>query len=279
MSATHQPVVVAIDRAHRSALTFAAAEALRSGSHLRVVHVVTVPVMNAGMVLGLEELRTLRAAGSTVLVEAREVLEQQTDLPDVEYALLEGSVLARLEEESRVAACLVVGADDLSWFDRLARVDVARQLATHASCPVVVVPAHPVQDGPEGRVVLALDGATAARGPLAYAFARARERDGTLEVLHAGPPDASVGEAEAHRANIGEVLAGWIVEYPDVRLVVTSVRDEPEAACARATEIAELVVLGQSHHPVPWLSRPIAKRVLRAAHCPVAVVPLEPVVV
>lgn len=128
-----------------------------------------------------------------------------------------------------------------------------------------------------GGVVIALDGDSPATGPLQFAFEQADARGDELHVLHAIPPGTRKSDAEAIRANIGAVLAGWSDTYPRVRVLLSFPADEADDACGRATERSKLVVLGRPHrHSLPLpLARPLAAEVLRHAHGPVAVVPAD----
>ena len=87
-----------------------------------------------------------------------------------------------------------------------------------------------------GGVVIALDGDTPATGPLRFAFEQADARGDELHVLHAIPPGTTKPDAEAIRANIGAVLAGWSDSYPEVRVLLSFPVDEADDACARATD-------------------------------------------
>jgi nucleotide-binding universal stress UspA family protein len=82
---------------------------------------------------------------------------------------------------------------------------------------------------------------------------------------------------ELIRANLAAVLAGWSTAFPGVRVMLNFPMDAPEEACVRATEHAELIVVGRPHgRTLPFsLARPLASRVIRRAHCPVAVVPSD----
>jgi len=125
--------------------------------------------------------------------------------------------------------------------------------------------------------VIALDGDTPASGPLRFAFEQAGPRGNVLHVLHAIPEGTAPPDVEGVRANLGEILAGWSDTFPEVHVQLSFPIDEAEEALARATEYAELVVVGRPHrHGLPIaLARPLAAEVLRHAHCPVAVIPAD----
>jgi nucleotide-binding universal stress UspA family protein len=279
MIPTTMPVVVAIADKQPSALRFAAHEACSRRAPLRVVHSTNVPLrvaeLFAGEVATLPE--ELHAAGQALIDAAREVLEAFDVDVVVDYVLTPHTPIDALMEEAGGAALLVVGADDVRWFERLMRTKVAGYLAQHAPCPVVVVPEQEFPTGPDGEVIVALDGATAAIGAVRLAFEEATARDCLLHVLHATPVGTLRTDEEAARARVAEELAGWRETYPDVPVLEGFTNDDPEAALVRATRSADLVVLGRPDETgLPLaLVRPLAMRVLRAAQCPVAVVPAD----
>jgi nucleotide-binding universal stress UspA family protein len=224
-----------------------------------------------------EFVNDLREAGQKVLDDARHFIEQEVTPVRAEYVLTTAPPIGALEAEAREASVVVVGADDMRWPDRLFGGAVASHVALHAACPVIVVPERTYPTPLSGGVVIALDGDTSAPGPLQFAFEQARANGGVLHVLHAIQPGTGPADSEAVRANIGEVLAGWSDEYPNVRVLQSFPIDEVEDACRRATEYSELVVVGRPHHRALSFAsaRPLAAEVLKHAHCPVAVVPAD----
>ena len=278
MSNPTRPVVVAVADKQPSALRFAVNEALSCGASLRVVYAYGVPP-RASQAIPVEAsiIDELRRLGQSVLDEARQWVDELRTAPGVEYVLSGHTPLDSLMLEATKARCLVVGADDVPWYDRLLRTKVAGYLAMHAPCPVIVVPELEFPTGPEGEVVLTLDGVTPASGPLHFAFDEANARDCLLHVLHATPPGTLSSDAEASRASVSELIAGWRESYPDVAVLEANVVGDTIAVIDRATQSAELVVIGRPHsHLIPLaLVRPVASEVLRKAQCPVAVVPVD----
>ncbi|MBD8606395.1 universal stress protein [Aeromicrobium fastidiosum] len=278
MSTRPRPVVVAIADKQPSAVAFAADEARSTGAGLRVVHAVGTGAQSAEFYLGAERAMLDRevAAGREVLADARRVLDQTHPGLDTEFVLTEQAPIDALDREARGARLVVVGADDVPWYERILRTRVAGRLAMRAPCPVVVVPELEFPTGPDGEVVVALDGETSAAGPLRLAFEEAGARDCLLHVLHATPPGTLASDAEAARADVSAAVATWRTRRPDVMVLEGAVHDNPAAAVARATRAAELVVVGRPHHTLRLgVSRPLASRVLAVAQCPVAVVPAD----
>jgi len=271
-------VVVGIGDKQPTALRFALLEARRTGASLRVVHSVGFPTETLEFVSGMGVVvETLQNAGQNVLDDAKDFIDQEVTTVSVDYVLTDLAPIAALEAEAQTARALVLGTDEISWPDRLLGGSISEYLGGHAACPVIVVPERAYPTHLSGGVCVAIDGDTSAAGPLRFAFEQADARDNSLHVLHATPPGTQSEDVEAIRANVAEVLAGWSDAYPDVRVLLNFPMDDPEEACVRATEHAELVVVGRPHgRTVPFsLARPLASRVIRQAHCPVAIVPSD----
>lgn len=271
-----KPVVVGIAGAKEpTVLTYAVEEARSTGSVLRVVHSVAASPQVADYYVGTEMLEDLRAEGQAVLDEARDLVER--DSPDVvaEYVLDTKPPATALTVLGADARVVVVGSDDVPWFDRLVRGRIAGHVALHADCPVVVVPTRSVTASHDGSVVLTLDGETSAEGPIRYAFEQAVQRETPVVVLHAALPGTLVEDNQSAVANISEVLAGWSAEYPGTKVVTTFIEGDPLEAVLHATETAGLVVVGRPHSNLALVgvARPLATLVMRHAHSPLAVVP------
>ncbi|VXC12012.1 universal stress protein [Aeromicrobium sp. 9AM] len=266
-------VVVGVGDKQPTALRFALREAHRRGSGVRVLHSAGLPA--DAFYVSPEFETEIREVGQQVLDDARHFVEQEVTPVPVTYELTTTAPIEALEAASADANVLVIGADHVSWPDRLLGGAIASHIALHASCPVVVVAERAYPTPLTGGVVIALDGDTPAKGALQFAFEQAGAFGNVLHVLHAIPPATTREDSEAVRANVGEILAGWSEQYPDVRVLLSFPIDEADDACIRATERSELVVVGRPHrHGLPFaLARPLAAEVLKRAHCPVAVIP------
>lgn len=276
MSITSAPVVVGIADKQPSALRFAVREARSFGAPLRVVYAYGMP-FRATQFEAVEPrvIGQLHTVGQAVLDDARNFLDDLTWGVSVEYVLSSLEPLDALAVEAAKARVLILGADDVPWYDRLLHSKVAGYLARYAPCPVIVVPELEFPTGLEGEVVLTLDGETEAVGPVRMAFEQANARDCLLHVVHCTPPGTLASDAEEARANVAEVMAGWSETYPDVAVLEADAIGDTVAAIDRATRNAELVIVGRPHvRAVPFaMCRPVATEVLRGARCPVAVVP------
>jgi nucleotide-binding universal stress UspA family protein len=270
-------VVVGIVDKQPSVLRFAAREARFAQARLKVIHAAGLAEATSDFYLGVDIAESLREAGQHVLDDARKFVNDELDMTDAEFILTDDGPLQAFEREAAGARMLVVGADDVPWYDRLIRTKVAGHLAMHARCPVVIVPEVAYPKSMEGDVVVTIDGDTSADGPLRFAFEQASARDGVLHVLHAVPPATQLSDVADLRANMSEVLAGWREAFPDVAVMDAFAVGDPKDVVARATSGAELVVVGRPHgRAMPFaISRPLAMDVLRTANCPVAVVPAD----
>lgn len=278
MTHTTPPVVIGVIDKQPTALRFAIREARRLNTGLRVIHAYGELPEYRGMLDTVPgSLEGLRRQGQDVLDGAQHFIDQEPSQPSsVEYALSRLMAIPQLEEESRHAALLVLGIDDVSLFDRLIGGAVTARVTKAAACPVAVVPETTYPRSNRGGVVVALDGATAASGPLTFAFQEAQAGSRHLDVLHSVPASGSASDAEAARANIAEIVAGWRARYPDVRVTTTFTAAEPDEAYRSASRRAEIVVVGRRRSRTPFAAaRSAAAALVREAHGPVAVVPAD----
>lgn len=274
MNSTIRPVVVGVVDKQPTALGVAIRQASAGTRPLWVVHCVGTPSQAAGFYADVDVLEDLSRTGQGVLDEAKRIIDREAPGLVVEYILSTGEPLHAIENLAANARLVVLGVDDVPWYDRLLRSKVAGQLALHGPCPVIVVPEHDFADDFGGDIVVTLDGKTTADGPMIFALEQARAHHASLHALHAIPPGTAPDDADRERAKLSEILNGWRVKYPDVRILETFGRENPSSAAVRATETASLVVVGRPHkHTMPFaLSHPFATEVLKRAHCPVAVV-------
>ncbi|WP_332642233.1 universal stress protein [Aeromicrobium sp.] len=277
MKSVKPVVVVGIVDKQQSVLRFAARQARLVGAHLQIVNAAGPAVETAAVYPELGILKSLRDVGQHVLDDARKFLNDELDISDAEFTLADGIPTEVLKRVADGARMLVLGADDVPWYDRLIRTKVSGHVAMHARCPVVIVPEVAYPKSMEGDVVVTIDGDTSADGPLRFAFEQADARNGVLHVLHAVPPGTLPSDVADLRANMSEVLAGWRDAFPDVAVMDVFAVGDPKDVVARATSGAELVVVGRPHgRTMPFaISRPLASDVLRKANCPVAVVPAD----
>ncbi|MFI7679071.1 universal stress protein [Actinophytocola sp. NPDC049390] len=284
------PVVVGVDGSESAldAVRWAADEARRRETLLRIVHAYQIPT---GYPQGFVDVKMLHdvllAQGKEWLVRAQEVAEEAAPGLTVETVGVQAPTVPALEREARDAAVLVLGSRGLGGFTGLLIGSTAVTLVTRAACPIVVV-REPGRDGP---VVVGVDGTPASEAAIAFAFAEASARDAELVAVHvwsdlllevafAGEPamlDVTRLAEEAHGV-LGERLAGWQEQYPDVVVTREVVRDRATRALLRRAEGARLVVVGSRGRGGfrGLMLGSTSQHLLYHAACPVAVVPARP---
>jgi len=144
-------IVVGVDGSGGAAraLEFAATEAELRRTQLRVVCAWRVPVpAYAGSMIA----PAIQTEGFATAM--RDAAESQVDDAvrehaglDLELALREGSPTSVLLDEATRAELLVVGSRGRGGFAGLLLGSVSQQVAVHAACPVVVVPASAADRG------------------------------------------------------------------------------------------------------------------------------------
>lgn len=268
-----RPVVVGVRDQQPGLLDFACGMAATLGCTLRVVHAYVAPFPHAyaAVVTEQDPDSALLPASRQVISDARSHLAAASDDVDVEYELAYGYPPAVLGAQSYGAKALVIGTDDVGWFDRVAGAAVTNFLSVHAACPVVVVP--PGVTGFEVKeVIVALDGESAATGPLQFAFELADKANTDVRALHV--VRAGDGEIESVRALLAEVLAGWTEIYPTVTVSSEVLVGRPSREILSASDLGSLIVVGQPHGDTlgGWRS-PVARSMVRAGERAVAAVP------
>lgn len=278
-------VVVGVDGSPASAqaLSYACAESRRTGGHVRVVHV--LPEYEAIGSPFIVPDAELRQAGLAVVDSTLRQAGVSAD--DVEIVLRRGPRVPTLNAIARHAAVLVVGADRHSVAVRLLTGNVTTAVAATCAAPVVVVP-ETWKAGADvsGPVLVGVKNATHARELIGEGFAVAADRGTRLGLLHAWHLPSGYDDVIADRVNAAEwegraraeietLVADWRGAFPSVPVDVEVRHDQPAHALAEATnESSELVLVRRAHGiPAALHLGSTARAVLRAAHCPVRIVP------
>jgi nucleotide-binding universal stress UspA family protein len=145
--------------------------------------------------------------------------------------------------------------------------------------------------GPTSRIVVGIDGSDASKGALVWAIGQAKLTGATLEAVIAfklptgayGEPAILPGdldfEGEARRT-LGDVIAEALDNAgPEgCEVLTTVVEDNPTVALLRASESADLLVVGASGHGsvVGALIGSVSEYCVHHATCPVVVVRHSP---
>jgi nucleotide-binding universal stress UspA family protein len=289
---THQitegSVVVGVDGSASGelALRWAVNEARSTRGPLHVVHALeNEPVLIDKQQLGTKEAP---ASGDPVLTAAMDVV--RTMAPEVQAIphSVTGFAPTTLIAASKIAAVVVVGSHGRSAIPTALLGSVSQEVASHASCPVVVVRENGTQNGGgPGHVVVGVDGSEASKPALGYAFAYAASTGSSLTAVHTWwwePLEGvSLGEpwigdwtqiASQETALLSELLAVWSEKYPDVPVRSHVVRGDPVVELLDQSHGARLLVVGSRGRGgfIGMLLGSVSRRVLKRATVPVAVV-------
>lgn len=267
-------VLVATDGtlAASNAVTWAATEARRRRTGLRIVYAYDSDWLESRCDLAAEYLDVARSLAEAVVADARERARAAVpDLP-VETGTLPGNTIPRLLAAAADAELLVLGSRGRGGFTGMLLGSVSQRMAMHAPCPVAVVRdgvGGEDADGYDGAVVAGVDDSPAAEPVLATAFAAAAERDTTLIVVRshlADDPDAA--------DRLETRLAPFRERFQQVRVETVLTNDQAAAALADAGRHAALTVVGSHGHGTlaAALLGSTVLRLLHEADCPVLVV-------
>ncbi|WP_326784036.1 universal stress protein [Streptomyces sp. NBC_00151] len=297
-----RPVAAGIDGSPESlaAAHWAAREALRRGTALRLVHAwrwqpLPVPSVPDGVSRRswAENLLTgvsdgLRAAHPGLRVLDRSVAEAPVP-----------ALLAAADE----AALLVLGSRGLSGVTGYLLGSISQRVVSRSPVPVVLVRAgvgtcdehFAAPDGispdeipqvPYRDVLLGLDTDRPCEELIAFAFDAARLRGAALHVLHAFSAPRSSATDPLVRVSGPELLAEhenavvatlrpWCEKFPEVPVAESVVNGRAAGELVRASAGAALIVVGRRERETRFGTYlgPVAHAVLHHAGCSVAVVP------
>ncbi len=170
---------------------------------------------------------------------------------------------------------IVVGSRGMGAIGGAVLGSVSTGLLHHAQCPVAVVHANEAFAADStSPVLLGIDGSPASEAATALAFDEAARRGVDLVALHAwsdvGVLPALGMDWKEHedegREVLGERLAGWHEQYPDVHAERRIVCDQPAHWLIEESQRAPA---GRGRKPWPWRLQGHASR-LRQLGCPPA---------
>ena len=278
-------VVVALDgqNADGAAVDWAVDEAVRRG---RPLHLVATGEQSSPE-SPLAPMVPFDAVDPTeALAQAAARVSRLVPDLDVRTTGIEGRLVPLLLGASETADTVVVTGRGTGRVRSVLLGSTAIQVASHASCPVVVVPPD-ASPRPRGHVVVGVDGSPLSAEAVGYAYLQAAERGTGLTVVHAwqvDPIEESIRYAASdafwsERSDpeivvTAESLAGWAEKYPDVVVRRRVVRSAAVEAIVAESDGAGLVVVGSRG----WgdvrgaLLGSVSQGCLRRVHGPVAVV-------
>lgn len=231
-------------------------------------------------------MAAVRGEAERVLVEAVRVARQAApeEALTITVAALDDLALPALIALSSRARMLVVGSRGRGAIRRAVLGSVSTGLSRRAHCPVAVVrvPVGTDRDDSIGPIVVGVDGTENSLAATRMAFQEASQRKAPLIAVHAWGDtsgyDLPVHGWEAiHQTEdvlLGEGLAGFAEEFPDVVVERHVVCDTPVRALLDFAAGAQLLVVG-SHGRGGFAGLglgSVSTAMLHSAECPVLVV-------
>ncbi|WP_112237262.1 universal stress protein [Kribbella monticola] len=282
-------VVVGYDGspASETAAFWAATEAARLGAKLRLVHVLALPILSSPVGIAVTvEFEPLHHAAHQLLDKVSRRIRAEHRQLVIEVVVEFGAAAAALLQEATEARLVVLGSRGLGEFRDLTAGSVSAHVATHATCPVVVVPPDRPSEDTDG-VVVGVDGSELSIDAVDFAFEQAQARNTTLTAVMAwhdpvrtGPGDLLplVYDLDALQqesaALLAESVAGHAEKYPDVVVRQELVRGYPDDVLIDASRSAELLVVGSRGRGAfrGLLLGSTSRALVHYAPCPIAVV-------
>jgi nucleotide-binding universal stress UspA family protein len=272
----------------RHAVDWAAAEAVRRGTQLELVHAYQVPVRGYPAYFPDPNLDSImrRAARDLLDQTAAEVRNSHPGLP-IGVQLSHSDAATALRYASTGAALTVVGIRGTGRVAEIVMGSVALAIASDNPAPVAVI--HP-EHQPDSQlpVVVGVDGSPNSTTAIAFAFAAAELRHVPLLAVHSSwyntATDAAfpglrmvseplVGVRRARRL-LSDELSACRAKYPGVRVIQRLSRTRPTAALLHYCHEAQLVVVGtRGRHGIAGLVLGSTSHALIVrGSCPVVVV-------
>lgn len=272
-----------------SALRWAATTATQRARTLEVVTTWSMPPADLGMgasaLVQQDLVDELRKEAQTANDEGLVIAAQLgANAVGEVIAGRPASVMVHLSEDAEM---VVVGSHGSGGLTGFLLGSVSRQIATHASCPTVVM--RPVA-ADAADMVVGVDGSEHSLKALRWAFEQASFTGLSLHVLHSWeiPPTWSMVEVPSYEPEIlirdygnaelrdtSEAMAGFRDDFPDVKVRQEVMKGSPVKALVKASEHAEMVVVGSRGLGGfrGLLLGSVSHAVVHKAACPVAVVP------
>ncbi|TCC30813.1 universal stress protein [Kribbella speibonae] len=286
-----RPIVVGYDGtpASDAAARWAAGAAQRLGRGMRMVQVIPWPALrgsgSAAVALGADALG--RAAERLLDKACRDIRRRHPEV-EIDAEVLIGDPVPVLLREAAGGSLLVLGSRGLGELREVAVGSVMAHIATHATSPVIVVPAdwRPQPDRPR-QVVVGVDGSVESWNAIAFGFEFAEQTGAAVTAVLAWHDPTSTGPgdmlfpvhdldvlAEDSAVVLSEAVAGQAVDHPDVKVTEKLVHGTPAKALEEASREADLLVVGSRGRGRirGFLLGSVSRAVLHHATCPVAVV-------
>ena len=263
----------------RVALAWGLARATKRGASVELLHVADDSFLSESVAFLSEAQRA-----SEQMLEAETAYARSLGFEgNIIGTAVVGHPIAEVEEASKRADLLILGAHEGSRFAGSFFGTRAVKVAATAHCPVAVIPAG--EDRTGNGVVVGVDGSDASKVAVAYAAEEASLRGVPLTAVYAWMPPLTPGleylwseelvasQSTAAEESIAIGVAGLAERYPDLEIKREIVQAPPVAALVQTAESAELLVVGSRGRG--GLSRlllgSVSHGVLQALPCPVIV--------
>lgn len=258
------PIVVGYDGSDAAgqAVTWAAHAAEPQGADLLVVSAADRMRYIADPAVGLWTPDLAQQSAARVAEKGVELVREVAPELEVTYHVSLHSPALTLEELSAGARQVVVGNTGHGRIAGILLGSTAFHVATHADCPVTVVPRNPCpQPGPQHRVSVASDGSPSATRAVRHAADVAGRSSAPLEILtvwefpyFGGPGMPPQGYASLEQA--AETSKEWagnfaeeakreaLEEQPGLTVTTQVLEGRPQEVLADASADAALLVVG-----------------------------------
>lgn len=264
----------------RVALAWGLARASERGAEVELLHVADDSFLSESVAF----LSEAQQASEQMLQAETEYARSLGFTGKISGTAVVGHPIAEVEEASKRADLLILGAHNGSRFAGSFFGTRAVKVAATAHCPVAVIPAVTAAE-PKAGVVVGVDGSEASKKAIAVAAEAASFRGSPLIAVYAWMPPLTPGLeylwseelVESQRSAAEEAIAigvaGLAERYPDLEIRREIVQSPPVAALVQAAEGAELLVVGSRGRG--GISRlllgSVSHGVLQALPCPVVV--------
>lgn len=245
--------IIGVDGSEQSrvALDWGLRRAAQSGATVELLHVADDSFLSESVAF----LSEAQAASERMLEAEREYALASGFQGTILGTALVGHPIAEVEEASKRADLVVLGAHTGSKFAGSFFGTRAVKIAAVAHCPVAVVPFE--RPGtPKPGVVVGIDGSEASKKAIAFAAEEASLRGVPLIAVYAWMPPLTPGLeylwseelVETQRSAAEEAIAigtaGLASRYPDLSVERKIVQAPPVAALLQAAEDADTIVVG-----------------------------------
>ncbi len=282
-------VLIAVDGSPESdsATRWAGREAVLRGVPITLMHIVVPVEVNwpvGNLQANFSQWQDENA--QNVIGQAQKILLTEFDiakLPTVRTEVRHGHRIPELVRASENAQVIALGSRGMGAIEGALLGSVSNGVLHHAHCPVAVIHAHEAHASDNtSPVLLGIDGSPASEAATAVAFDEAQRRGVELVALHAW---SDVGvlpvfgmnwreyEDEGH-ALLGQRLAGWHEQFPDVHVNRRIVCDKPARWLIEESQQAQLVVVGSHGRGgfTGMLLGSVSTAVAQHAKCPALIV-------